>query len=755
MIKCTLLLALMIVSTVSVLCAASTQPPISDNRPLGIQSATLSSTRINRFSLLEVNVGLSGTYQGAFDPDQIDLHAIVTTPSGKKITVPGFLYQGYTRALVDGREQMTLSGNCDWRIRFSPAEVGEYRIVVAAQDSSRQTVKSSEMTFQSVKSVSSGFVRISKRDKRYFQTDDGRPYFPIGANVCWGGAQGTYDYDKWLPGYGKSDSSYFRVWLAPTFTTFALETLGPADGLGVGRINLANAWRLDYVLDLAQLNNLRVMLCIDSFNILRKSAEGAYGEWENSPQNAANGGPLKEPVEFWTDSKMLKAYKNKLRYLVARYGWRTNVLSWEFWNEVDIISPTAWDVKKATAWHASMAQYLRKIDPWQHLITTSFASSDGIPEIDSLPEMEYTQIHNYGSRDIPAFLTSTVERHSNYKKPCYVGEFGADVNGADATVDPTGVALHEGLWSTALNGAAGGANLWWWDNDIHPNNLYYHFAALTSFIKDIDFPNEGFKPFNKAKFVQQRSQGKTMYRDVDLGGGVSWDKTIANKPTTVVLDSKSGIKVDGEVSAIQHGMVNHLDLHNPLTIKTNNPNTVKLLIVVSGVSGHGGAALKVTLDGNAVISRDMPDDNLDSTETINKYNGSYPVEIPSGAHSVVVENTGTDWFYVTYTLENAVTTLIPDLRVYGLKGKNVSLAWVQNVPHNWFRVGVLKKTAVTQPASIMTLDNWPAGKYKSQIWDTITGKVVSEETVTVDKRTLKIRLPEIATDVALKIIRVK
>jgi len=122
---------------------------------------------------------------------------------------------------------------------------------------------------------------------------------------------------------------------------------------------------------------------------------------------------------------------------------------------------------------------------------------------------------------------------------------------------------------------------------------------------------------------------------------------------------------------------------------------------------------------------------------------------------VVVENTGTDWFYVTYTLENAVTTLVPDLRVYGLKGKNVSLAWVQNVPHNWFRVGVLKKTAVPQPASIMTFDNWPVGKYKTQIWDTITGKVVSEETVTVDKRTLKIRLPEIATDIALKIIRVK
>ena len=43
--------------------------------------------------------------------------------------------------------------------------------------------------------------------------------------------------------------------------------------------------------------------------------------------------------DFFTDVRAKADYKNRLRYLVARYGYSTSVFAWEFFNEVCY---TAW-----------------------------------------------------------------------------------------------------------------------------------------------------------------------------------------------------------------------------------------------------------------------------------------------------------------------------------------------------------------------------------------------------------------------------
>ena len=49
------------------------------------------------------------------------------------------------------------------------------------------------------------------------------------------------------------------------------------------------------------------------------------------------------------------------------------------------------------AWHRDMGRYLRSIDPYNHLITTSWAGIKGDPAVDGLPEMDYIQSHQYGA----------------------------------------------------------------------------------------------------------------------------------------------------------------------------------------------------------------------------------------------------------------------------------------------------------------------------------------------------------------------
>lgn len=730
------------------------QPVISDNRPLQIDSPSIASASIPMFGRFEVSFILSGTYRNAFDPDEIDVIGIFTAPDGGIIEQPAFFYQDYTRKLESNAEVMQRNGNPIWKIRFSPTAAGTYSMTIKATDNTKATVSTEPVRFTCTKSNSRGFVRVNKKDPRYFAFDRGMQYFPIGANICWGTSKGTYDYDSWLPKYGAAGCNYFRLWLAPgPWVTTGLEKTGkPEDRYGAGKFDQIGAWRLDYIIDLASVNSQYVMLCIDSFNTLRKRIDGSYPFWEESPLNAVNGGPLTEPRDFWTNSEMKKLYRNKLRYLTARYGWSTNVLSWEFWNEVDIVSPVAFNAEEIVQWHIEMSDYMRKIDNWNHLQTTSFAFSEGMRKIHSLPQMDFTQTHNYGSRDISSALSNWQLQHEKYRKPHFIGEFGADAAGSDASVDPTGIALHNGLWASVLSGGSGSAMTWWWDNHIDPHNLYFHYGALSGFLKGINFEKEGFNHISRNALTYARNAPSPAYRELMLQGTISWEPSKANKPTTVEITKEGKITITDEISGLLHGITNHADDHNPVTFATNLPHPVKLKISVTGVSGHGGAHLVAKLDGNTALDKDMPDpDDKANLDTLHQYDGIYEVMIPAGKHSLVVVNTGTDWIFVDYLIENAMRQQTPDLALYGLRGQKTSMIWIHNTQNQWYRVGVLKLPVQDQKDTLLTIPDWPDGEYLIRFWDTYAGKVTNSRRITVEEGRLSINLPPIDKDIALLI----
>ncbi len=725
------------------------QPAISDNRPLSIGAVAAVSSETPQFGKAEFRVDLQGTYANAFAPDEIDVRGEFRAPDGSSITIPAFFMQDYSRQLKDGQESLTPVGVAGWRLRFSPARIGRYSLVVSARDRSGRSVHSKAVGFRCVASDDPGYIRRGA-DSRYFEFDSGKPYFAIGANVCWAGGRGTYDYDDWLARYGKAGCNYLRLWLGPGWTTFGLEHTN--EGCGLGKFDQEKSWKLDCVMDLAREQGLYAMLCLDSYNELRRKSEGGYGCWEDTPHTAANGGPLKEPKEFWTNPTMLSLYRNKLRYLVARYGWDTHVMSWEFWNEVDIISQDAFKPGEVAKWHADMSDYLRSIDPWKHLQTTSFAGSGGVSVIDRLPQIDYTQTHAYGLADGAADLTHWLDIKQSYGKPSYVGEFGADAGGSDRTVDPTGILLHDGIWSSTMHGAAGSAMLWYWDNHIAPGNLYYHFAALSGFINGVDFPRQGFAPIADASFAFIDHSAESPWHDLILSGPSSWEPSEANRPTTVKIDADGTHTIQGAISGILHGMVNHKDLHNPVTLELNLPHPTRVHVTVSGVSGYGGAHLVCAMDGAVILDRPMPDTNsAGKHDTLQQYNRDYLIDVPAGAHTVKVENTGTDWMLVSYVIEQAERASGPTLRLYGMRGKRVSLIWIQNTMHTYKRVNISGHLPDPVPPTLLTMPNWPKGTYGVTFWDTYAGKEIETKAVHADASGLRVKLPAIQTDIALKI----
>ena len=82
------------------------------------------SLSVKKYEKFEVLLDLSNVeIENPYDPDDIDVYAFFTAPSGKKMKINGF-YDNYQEANK-------------WKIRFSPNETGVYNYQVFVNDARR------------------------------------------------------------------------------------------------------------------------------------------------------------------------------------------------------------------------------------------------------------------------------------------------------------------------------------------------------------------------------------------------------------------------------------------------------------------------------------------------------------------------------------------------------------------------------------------------------------------------------------------
>jgi hypothetical protein len=129
---------------------------------------------------------------------------------------------------------------------------------------------------------------------------------------------------------------------------------------------------------------------------------------------------------------------------LGRYGAFSNLLGWQFFNEINNLYGEAGATREANrernrlhppdvvAWHDAQSKYLKGIDLFGHLITTSFGSAGEQKEMWKLPNLDYMQWHWYGNwgggYSSVLSMTDGVAQsfRRDYNKPVYVGEFGTD-----------------------------------------------------------------------------------------------------------------------------------------------------------------------------------------------------------------------------------------------------------------------------------------------------------------------------------------
>ena len=486
-------------------------PPMESHEKPRIVHMAASAAEIPLYGMCELTIDMRATYDNPFDPEQVDLTAEFVAPSGKRVTVPGFFYQPYTnRNEGDDAKRPLLDANgppC-WRVRFAPVETGKHTYVVRLRnhfDEAQGDLKSEPGSFVATASETPGFIRVSKKDGRYFQFDNGAPFFAIGQNLQddWP----VYKHSRLLAEGGGNCARVWTfchwTWLEWTLNGGGFEWAGPGDWMrsyaGAGRYNQRIAWIADHHLEQWACDGIFVMLCMGNGTDggeLSASKEAQYDSWGGHPYNVANGGFLDAPAKFWTDERTKKLYKQRLRYIVARWGYSRSIWAWEFWNELGEATP------EIVAWHKEMAQYLHDIDSNRHLITTSTwgGNADKFAAMWDLKEIDFTQSHHYGP--LTAMMPRIAQHLARWPNPHIVGEGGGpepeieagQAPGENIALDPDGIEFHNLLWAPAMSGAAGTTLSWWWRQRIEPRNLFYHYRAVADFVRDVPWDDARFRP---------------------------------------------------------------------------------------------------------------------------------------------------------------------------------------------------------------------------------------------------------------------
>lgn len=447
--------------------AASATCPASQ---LGLAVPTAGAKAFGR---LELGILTDGKWANPFDPAQVDLQVRFTGPDGKSSQVPAFWYQDFDPTTLAPQ------GGGGWRARFTPTQAGAWQAqALLAQGN----LTSAPVTIiVAADPQAKGFVQLNPANSHYFGFADGSSFVPIGLNLAWADSltQTVPEYTRWLGSLSQNGGNLARVWMA----SWSLGIEWKDTGLGDYSKRQEQAWLLDQVFNLAEQDNVYILLSLLNHGVFSTSVNP---EWGDNPYNTANGGMLSEPTAFVTDPAARAMFERRVRYIAARWGYSTHLFAWEWWNEVNF---TGIADETLQPWTADMTRYLQRFDPYGHLVTTSFSEGRRDP-LWKTPEVSFMQQHDYSNLDPAVEFADALSafRKISPNKPLLMGEHGLNATGEPANVsqEAAKVHFHNGLWAAPFTGWAGPALAWNWNDFVDPQGLWPQYKALATFLAGED-----------------------------------------------------------------------------------------------------------------------------------------------------------------------------------------------------------------------------------------------------------------------------
>jgi hypothetical protein len=705
------------------------------------------------YQLLELSFRLPRTYENPYDPNEINVTAAFRPPSGKPMVVPGFFMRPYRQTCVSNcaAEDLSPSGQPGWHVRFAPDQVGRWAYTIEARDSGGvQTIRRG--SFEVVPSDSPGYIRVAS-NQRYFEFDNRSSFFPVGENLDWSWEDGggVFAYERWLDKLSAAGADYARLNIdVPWF--IGLDWPGPAGNYDAAQ---AAAWRMDTILQMAEDKGIYLQVVL-----MWHQAYATYTappvtapsdvprpdtaiDWEENPYNSANGGPLSGPAAVFLDPEARALLHQRMRYVVARWGYSSHIFAWEVVDEIDGI--LGYTPIRARPWLQDAVAYLREVDPYGHLITAG--SLEPASDLWQAAALDFTEVQFFQERpakeavdQVAGTLDLLGAALARNKGPVLLAGFSLNPWFEPTADDPTGVHVRNTIWAAALSGSAGGAMPWWWDTYIDPQNLYSIFTPLALYAQEIPWNSTDLEPAQIGLVAGEFLTYEPLRVD-------DFDRSFPGEsPPDVIyrLTADGAVPPTSQMSSYLYGQFNP-ERSRPQTFVISPPVDTELRIAIQNVSSTAPAALVIIVDGVEVARVDF---SADSRSIV------ISLPITAGEHTVVLDNPGSDWLQLEYI---EITQYRTPVRAVGLADRKLGalVAWVQNRDDTWQSVA---QGVTPKPIDVsLTVPDMPTGIYRVTFWDTTTGNVIGEESTTVtaiSSNILRVTLPPLSSQLAVRALRV-
>jgi PKD repeat protein len=613
-----------------------------------IHAVTPLSTTVARYEKFELLVDLTATYNSPYDFSQVNLSATFTSPGGQQYLVDGFYMQDFIMSQPD---VLVPEGSPGWRIRFSPNQSGTWTYTVKITDMQGSYTHTSQQ-FTTTSTSRKGFVT---RDGDHLVYSNGDRFLAIGTNLAWTEwGSGFTIYGDWLDELKNNGANFVKVTLSPWIFGFEWG----AGGLGnyTGRQN--RAWALDWVFDKLQQHRIYCQL---HFLVHDELVPGVSPGWEHNPYNAANGGPCNSLQEFLSNPVAKSFYKQKIRYINARWGYSAYLQSWEVMSEADNTPLYSSHYQQNLDWVIEMTEYIKSLDNRNRPVSSGYAWPQNDPNYWDHNAVDYTQSHIY---DFIPDLEMKIYNYTQwflekFNKPTIVGEFALAHSPTPINQqDPDGITFHNVLWSSVMSGAIGSAMSWWWNNYLYPNGLFSHFQPVSTFVNQVNMKDtqwEHYMPLTTSN----------IHGTLDVFPDFS--STSKKAPSNTFHIGPSGSIAPTVMDLSRH-------LYGSLYNAQRNPPTFHVHFVKPGQfkvrtgSPVLFSKIRIRLNGITIIN------------TSASANSTYTIDVPAGMHTIAVENSGNGIMRVEkYIFEN----YMPELRTFAKRKNNQIAGWFQNRNYNW------------------------------------------------------------------------
>lgn len=479
------------------------KPEGRNEQPLLVDLQQVSSTRCNKtlavnisgslpgqtglFDLISIPLDLQATYSNPFSPKQINVQAILETPSGKMEEIAAFFQQDFTPIEIGEEEEILLprKGN-PWQLNYRPRETGKFKLQIIAQDCTG-IAKSDVYAFEVIPSSRKGFLKVSKEDPRFLEFDNGESYFGIGPSGWLRNSHYIFGGNtRWISTRLLDEYYQRKADAGSNYDYFLAEFFGRLYTQG-GYMDQHIAWKMDHRLRTLEKLGIYWMTCYD--DLCRSTVYGL----NTLPYSEAQGGPCKSIPELYFNTISLEMQREHLRYFVGRMSDSPAIMAWSIGDEWQM--GMSFSLFMVRSWIKELHNYVKTIDVYNHphIITEGPASMANGGDAIIIPDWYFKT-----NTDAVSFTLDIMKKYESFQCPLINPEGGMvewtkpeDKYGpkhagyylmGERWKFPEAISFHNHLWiSLFTKSAVGGTE--WMGQFIDRKNQLFHATAIRNFLQ--------------------------------------------------------------------------------------------------------------------------------------------------------------------------------------------------------------------------------------------------------------------------------